>query len=1615
MQNLCNKAISVLVLSILLICNCMTTIVCGAELIEQNIATSEDNVTFNATIGNGESHSGYEYVADINSNDTALYVSIEVKNAGYLKDSIISLEGNNYKIDVSKVQNEQIKNITESTIELNQINTGENVNLVLPIYLEKNHKIAQDELSRESKVKLTSTYVNQSNKQKKIEKQLLQHLRWTTSEEELSSATNQKVIRYLNYDGKTMVSLLLSDVLNEYKLPINSKQLLVSVPKVRDMFPSKVIVTSVYTANTNGKLDGVDFGEDDFSYDKEKGIVIINVQNNVDSEGNIAWHKGLEDKFVITYIYNVNTNEESLTINSKVVSKTTLVNNMTVSSESEQNEYVLDSKIGDIATAEVSSNETTLNKGYMYSNKDKSEGKLETEFTLNYRLNIGLAEALQNVQVKEIGNYFNEEDVSQHIYNKKVRVSKQELVKILGEQGTIKVLNADGKVLGTINKDTLEVQVNESKLIFETSKPQIEGELNIVVNKAIKSEMPYTKEQIANFKTLTSKVQINEVAQNVINLEEPTSKATLDINNTNLSTVVTNKDVIMTATLETNDITDNLYKNPEIYIKLPDEVKQINVKDAQLLYEDELVSKSSTIEGNTIKVSLEGTQSKYSSGATANGSVIRIVADLTLDNLAPSSTEDVILGYTNDNDISRDVKEVALPVNVVAPTGFVTTNTMSGFNGDETVSSQEGRENIGKLPTLANKEVTVSGVAVNNLGQDVEGLRLLGRIPFRGNKQVDGSSDLGTTIDTTLISEVAASGIEAKIYYSANPEATTELASDHEDDEENYEDTNQWVSYYISNAKSFMIVANGAVQDQATINFSYKVKTGYVEYGNVMKATYGVYYSNGAEEGTKHNVVLATPVGLRTSEIPQMSINISAKDMFTNAEIADNGNVKEGQYLTYNLNVTNTSHEDALNTKAVVELPAGLNILNIIDNDFGMYKEYVTSMTNPYEIDLGTIKAGETKNFTLNLIVTSNVSSEDPTKTLRVSAKADEMPDAVVQLFNTKLVEGYVNGVLKATYEDKTVNKDQEINYALTINNVNNKSKTNVVAKIILPEGVDYIDTIPDEYSGDTQIPFKGNYNSQTREVTFNIGTLEANNWKTVHIKTKVNGNKEGQLKAKANISCSETADIFQTNETTLYYGTPNVNARLSSNIDGRLLDTDTLEYYIDFTNNSDIPTEVNVREEVPEELAVKSYKLEVAGNVVTDMSDYSGSRLSEQIELGGKQTARLTVVTKPHILPSAQTKKITNSPKAYFIENNEPNEDKEIAINTLSHTVEGTGDTVVTNGLYRISGIAWLDSNKDGRKDVNETRLSNIKITLYTQSGSIAKDENGNDRVVTTDSNGKYNFDNLNQGNYLVVAEYDNNNYIVTTYKVNGVIEAENSDFFDTKLGDKSVAATDIITIANSNVYNIDLGLKEKEQFDLSLDKVVNKVTVTNTKLDPRVYEFNKKFVQVSLYNTYVEYSTVLIEYDISVKNNGKVPGYAKEIVDYIPEGMAFSSELNNNWYVGRDGNAYTTALANTIINPGETKSVKLVLTRKMTGENVGLVHNVAEISKDYNEQGLKDGNSTPANKKDGEDDMSSADVLLSMGTGKEVASFIGITAGVLAIVALAVYLIKKYIIVKI
>ena len=133
---------------------------------------------------------------------------------------------------------------------------------------------------------------------------------------------------------------------------------------------------------------------------------------------------------------------------------------------------------------------------------------------------------------------------------------------------------------------------------------------------------------------------------------------------------------------------------------------------------------------------------------------------------------------------------------------------------------------------------------------------------------------------------------------------------------------------------------------------------------------------------------------------------------------------------------------------------------------------------------------------------------------------------------------------------------------------------------------------------------------------------------------------------------------------------------------------------------------------------------------------------------------------------------------------------------------------------------------------------------------------------------------------------------------------------------------------------------------------------------------------------------------------------------MDYLPEGVRFNTELNEDWFLSENGNIYNTSLENTKIEPGESKEVTLVISHNIT--KVENLNNSAEIYEAYNEQGLADIDSTPGNKVETEDDMSKADVILSLVTGGTTIMIITLILGVTVLLAFGVYEIKRRVLKK-
>ena len=202
---------------------------------------------------------------------------------------------------------------------------------------------------------------------------------------------------------------------------------------------------------------------------------------------------------------------------------------------------------------------------------------------------------------------------------------------------------------------------------------------------------------------------------------------------------------------------------------------------------------------------------------------------------------------------------------------------------------------------------------------------------------------------------------------------------------------------------------------------------------------------------------------------------------------------------------------------------------------------------------------------------------------------------------------------------------------------------------------------------------------------------------------------------------------------------------------------------------------------------------------------------------------------------------------------------------------------------------------------------------------------------------------------------------------------------------------------------------------FDLALRKWVTKAIVTQDGKET-VFETGHKaeddpedVVKVDLKKSKLDNVVVKFEYQIRITNEGKIGGWCEEIKDHIPDGLTFDQADNTIWTVVDDKTITTDALKGVYLEPGQSAEVPVILRWENSATNLGIKVNVAEISKDRNEYGVPDVDSTPDNYKWGEDDIDDAPVMLAVKTGNEALGFVAIVMVTLTIVAVGVVSIKK------
>lgn len=277
----------------------------------------------------------------------------------------------------------------------------------------------------------------------------------------------------------------------------------------------------------------------------------------------------------------------------------------------------------------------------------------------------------------------------------------------------------------------------------------------------------------------------------------------------------------------------------------------------------------------------------------------------------------------------------------------------------------------------------------------------------------------------------------------------------------------------------------------------------------------------------------------------------------------------------------------------------------------------------------------------------------------------------------------------------------------------------------------------------------------------------------------------------------------------------------------------------------------------------------------------------------------------------------------------------------TTSTGLNVYSSNVTSSSVYNrtISGFVFEDSDYDGFSSESEDRIKDIAVDLYKTNANVEDPKNPKDVIsdtdekiaeTTTNANGRYSFKGLAAGNYYVKYTFDCDKYTVTEKNKEDVTRGDTStiDSDAEMLSGTCAAVSNIITLDNDkiNSLNIDLGLRVRQVFDVSVNKYITNVTVTSNKgVESHDYD-NKKQVRLDLKN--LKNTSFKVVYTIELENTKYFPGTVGNIIESIPDGMTFDPNLaeNDGWYES-DGLLYYSNLSSTLLMPGEKYYITIAL----------------------------------------------------------------------------------------
>ena len=374
-----------------------------------------------------------------------------------------------------------------------------------------------------------------------------------------------------------------------------------------------------------------------------------------------------------------------------------------------------------------------------------------------------------------------------------------------------------------------------------------------------------------------------------------------------------NQETAKNVSINIKTITDKFnysqWKDGVFLIKYPSEVIDVNVNNIYSNSETTVVGidtyehdgniytkiYTENEEAGTEELNLDVDITADPRNVTATNSIELYSYNLACNNYDARYKSEDIYDLNGNGNIKESIGYTKCSFNIMAPSSLLTSQTATNYDEKDSIAVSPQEAIIEKKDSVGQATVNVN--LTNNYSGTISEIKVVGKIPFKGNTYQLNGEKLGSEFNTTMTN----SGIKlsdnlkryARIYYSYNEKVTEDLNSK----------KNGWTTspQDWSKVKNYMIdLSNYSMPIGNTETFSYDIQVpAGLNYNEVSYSDHAVYFCLDTTEGKLKTQTEPNKLGFKIAkkfdvEITKYEINTDKRlsGVTFSAEEKDSENVK---------------------------------------------------------------------------------------------------------------------------------------------------------------------------------------------------------------------------------------------------------------------------------------------------------------------------------------------------------------------------------------------------------------------------------------------------------------------------------------------------------------------------------------------------------------------------------------------------------------------------------------------------------------------------------------------------------------------------------------------------